>query len=139
MAGEADQAQGQPGSEKWVTWRGTYLRLEKWLREKAFWLRAWRDREQRAAHVAGGGVQWDVLGEPLLERDVPAARGVREGEEQEAFVGVVAAREELVALGEADVGVRRRRLHGEAARVPAHHALLLGGRERSEGVEDFDV
>src|ERR1700754_146943 len=99
MAGEADQAQGQPGSEKWVTWRGTYLRLEKWLREKAFWLRAWWDREQRAAHVAGVGVQWVVLGEPLLERDVPAARVVREGEEQEAFSGSLPRLRGLGAFG----------------------------------------
>src|SRR4051794_23274177 len=125
MAGEADQAQGQPGSEKWVTWRGTYLRLEKWLREKAFWRCAGWDREHRAADVAGVGVQGIVRGELGLERDVGAAGVVREGEEQEAFVGVVAAPEELVALGEGDVGAGRRRAHGEPAAVPAHDAFPL--------------
>ena len=33
-AGEADQAQGQPGSEKWVTVSDTYERLEEWLRDE---------------------------------------------------------------------------------------------------------
>src|SRR3954452_5710190 len=90
IAGEADQAQGQPGSEKWVTWRGTLPRLEMWLREKS----PWWDCDQRAADVRRERVQGVAAGETLLERDVLAVRLVHEGEEEQAVLGVVAAPED---------------------------------------------
>src|SRR5262249_18433256 len=67
MAGEADQAHGQPGSEKWVTWRDTSRRLEKWLREKASWRRAGWDCEHPQQPL--GGVR------PRLRTGTPRAKG----------------------------------------------------------------
>src|SRR4051794_6398120 len=151
MAGEADQAHGQPGSEKWVTWTDTVpSRLEKWLRDEALWLGAWWDREHRAADVARVGVEGVVLGEALLQWDVASSWVVGEGEEEQAVLGVVAAAQDRRLGRDADVGVgvepvEHRRVveapageRGAGALVAADDALLLVLRQAVPRVQDLD-
>src|SRR4051794_10120335 len=103
MAGEADQAHGQPGSEKWITSMDTCSRLDRWLREKV----PWWDREHRAPDRGRVGVQRVVLREPALERHELALRVDHEGQEEQAVLGVVAAPQDRRLGRDADVRVRR--------------------------------
>src|SRR3954452_4891154 len=86
IAGEADQAHGQPGSEKGVTSMDTLPRLERWLREKS---PRW-DRERGAPDVGGERVQCAAVREAVPEGDVLALRVVHEAEEPQEVLGVIA-------------------------------------------------
>src|SRR6478609_8570332 len=113
-AGEADQAQGQPGSEKWVTVSDTYERLEEWLHDE----RSGRDREGGAPDGAGVPVQRD-------------AGGSRRGD---ADVGVGGEGLELGLVVQAPAGE-----WGTGRLAAADDPLLLGFGQLVPGGVDVDI